>query len=400
MAESQRGQNETRFLQKTFSQYYGAHCPLPSDVSSREFGFGVHKKIDFRHKAFASGHALQAYLVREAPLYASYSIAHYKFPDGRPMEKKEATGFDLVFDLDATPEGHEHNKALCQTCIENTKQDALRLLEEFLLADFGFAKSEVEANFSGSKGFHFHAETSAVQELSQNQRAQLVDYASATGFDAQRVLSVREHFTKNAAQAEIRKKQVLGPSPNALGWHKRIFQGVTRELMLPKEALLKSLKAAGYTAKEAEFICESRGEILRKMQTPLAGSPFSVWDSFPHPENLFEKIAQKQSVSQSVATDKTVTYDLRRLIRLPDSLHGDTALMAKKTQDLASFDAQRDAIAFSTKERAGIVPSSTGSVLLAGETHEYSEGKKLDAPLPLALLLLCKGLATLPPANQ
>ncbi len=395
--ETQRHERETNFLRKLFSGHYAKQLPLPSELSSREFGFGVHKKIDFRHKAFASALEFQNYLVREAPLFVSHSIARYKFPGARPMPKKEPKGYDLVFDLDAVPEGHEHNKILCPVCLEKTKADALRLLEDFLLSDFGFSRNDVLVNFSGSKGFHFHVETKAVLELSQAARSQITDYVSASGFDSTNILQVRGQ-TKHAEFLDVRRKQVLGPSQNGKGWHRRVFEGVKNELSLPAEKLMPSLKQAGYSAKESAFIAENREKILGKMQSPVPeDGRFSVWDSFPHPETLFQKISEKQKIEQSIATDKTVTYDLSRLIRLPDSLHGDTGLAAKTISNLGEFDAQKGAVAFSMNEKIPIIPTVNvrGSALLGGEEFEFFEKEEFEAPLALAVLLMCKNAATL-----
>ncbi|MFA6049276.1 MAG: DNA primase small subunit domain-containing protein [Candidatus Micrarchaeia archaeon] len=391
----ERKERETLFLKNMFGAFYLRQPPAPSEISSREFGFGNVKKIDFRHKAFSSAGELQTYLSREAPLFASYSIARYRFPAGRPMEKKEPLGYDLVFDLDASPLHEGHNKILCQHCIEQTQKDAARLLEDFLLSDFGFSKSDVAVNFSGSKGFHFHVETKAVQELPQAQRAQIIDYVSAQSLDPEKVFHKR-FATKSAQTANIAKEVFDGPSQNALGWHKKIFEGFKAALGGEKEGLLDLLKSAGCTAKEANLVFENREEILREMQAPLANDGrYGNWGRLPHLKELSKKIVEKLRVSQSVPTDRAVTYDLSRLIRLPDSIHGDTGLLAKKTPNLGEFDAQKGALAFSMKQKISIVPKDKGKVLLGEEEFEFFENEEFDAPEALAVLLLCKNAAVL-----
>ncbi len=397
----ERKERESLFLKNLFGAFYLRQSPVPSEVSSREFGFGNVKKIDFRHKAFSSAGELQNYLARDAPLFASYSIARYRFPAGRPMEKKEPQGYDLVFDLDASPAHEGHNKVLCQHCIEQTQKDATRLLEDFLLSDFGFSRSEVGVNFSGSKGFHFHVETKAVQELPQAQRVQLIEYIAPVNFDAKKVLVEHGH-TKNAQFMDVRRTQLLGPSPLALGWHKKIFAGVIETFSLEPLAFLALLKSIGYSGKEASLILENKDEILRKINSARTDDGrFSVWDSFPRPELVFQRIVREKSViaggqnTAAVPTDRAVTYDLSRLIRLPDSIHGDTGLLAKKTSNLGEFDAQKDALAFSMKQKVSILPKDKGKVLLGDEEFEFFENEEFDAPEALAVLLLCKNAAVL-----
>ncbi len=396
--ETQRPERETNFLRKLFSGHYSGHLPLPSELASREFGFGVHKKIDFRHKAFASALEFQNYLVREAPLFVSHSIARYKFPGARPMPKKEPQGFDLVFDLDAVPDGHEHNKILCPHCLEKTKADALRLLEDFLLSDFGFSRNEVMVNFSGSKGFHFHVETKAVLELSQASRSQITDYVSASGLDTSKIF-LTTYKKKSANSLNVDLESLKGPSSAAHGWHKKIFQEFEQQVSGSEEELASFLKTAGYTSKEAARELDRKNEVLSKIEIPLAndGLYSGGWDALTHLKELSAKIVEKHKVSQQVPTDKTVTYDLSRLIRLPGSLHGDTGMAAKTISNLGEFDAQKDAVAFSMKEKIPVIPEVNvrGSALLGGEEFEFFEKEEFEAPLALAVLLLCKNAAVL-----
>ena len=83
--------DEERFIRKKFKEYYEKNFVLPPErVSSREFGFGSWtKKIESRHFSFMNEKELNGYLGRNAPLYISYSIAYYKYPIARPIEKKE-----------------------------------------------------------------------------------------------------------------------------------------------------------------------------------------------------------------------------------------------------------------------------------------------------------------------
>ncbi len=159
-----------------FALYYEQHAPAPSYVSQREFGAGFEKKIDFRHKAFSKPDDLQVFLKTEAPLFVSYSVARYEFPAARPVEKKHALAADLVFDLDNTylNEAHPHGGLVCAYCLERSKQDAVRLCEDFLFNDFGFSKPETFLAFSGAKGFHIHVQGDAVSQLSREARRQLV----------------------------------------------------------------------------------------------------------------------------------------------------------------------------------------------------------------------------------
>ena len=138
------------FVQEKFSVFYANHDLSVPDVHRREFGFGLHKKIDFRHKAFRTNAELNAYFRQNAPLFASYSTALYEFPDARPMEKKVFMGSDLVFDIDKPTRDfpHEHNEIFCVECFAKVKKDSMKIVD-YLQDDFGF--KGVAVNFSGNK---------------------------------------------------------------------------------------------------------------------------------------------------------------------------------------------------------------------------------------------------------
>ena len=174
--------NENDFVKEKFREYYSnRQFELPSHPLLREYGFGLEKKIDFRHKAFSSEKELREYFITQTPYYASFSVAAYEFPSARPMAKKNFKWAQLVFDLDKQVNNvkHEHNELFCIICLEQIRCDALRHYEDFLLGDFGFSKKDVSINYSGSKGFHLHVDCDAVNQLSSSARATIAFYAQA-----------------------------------------------------------------------------------------------------------------------------------------------------------------------------------------------------------------------------
>ncbi|MFQ5405881.1 MAG: DNA primase catalytic subunit PriS [Candidatus Micrarchaeia archaeon] len=386
-------QKEVDFLRENFKEYYSRFSPCPEDVLSREAGFGVYKKIDFRHKAFKSDAEFKAFLTKEGPLFVSYSVSHYKYPAARPMQKKGRLGADLVFDLDALPKGHEHNKVFCKTCVERARQDALRL-EGFLFSDFGFAKKEVSVNFSGSKGFHLHVDSELVLELSASARQKLVDYVSAQSLESDKFFpSVPKK--KTAQVMDVSSDQLLGPSQSSRGWFKRVHNRAVEQLSKPDEELVGYLRTAGYSLKHAKSIALQKKSIVGDLKKGVgADSCFSVWDSFVQPEKLVAQTVLDQRVL-GVEADRSVTFDLSRLIRLPNSLHGDTGLLAKSISSLSSFDALKDAVAFSDKKALKVVPLYSACFELANQGFEVEKGKGVELPLCAAVLLLCRKAAVL-----
>jgi DNA primase small subunit len=359
------------FIRKNFADYYsGAKIEIP-DLRHREFGFGVEDKIDFRHKAFQSDEDLKNYLKNEAPLYASHSAAHYELPGARPMQRKNFLGADLVFDIDAPSQKaeHVHNDLFCRICLDNVKNDALRLQEEFLLGDFGFSKKDVEVNFSGQKGFHFHVRGDSVQHLSANARKQLVDYLQ--GPPGEKLLFESKKFLR-------------GPTGEARGWGGKFYLQAKKFL---SSATLEELRSKGLRGKTALSAFENRVLVLNKMSE-------GNWDSVKGLHVLWEKILTETRSQHSVVVDGAVSFDISRLIRLPNSLHGSSGFIAKKVSRLQDFIVD-DAIAFSKEKTINVAADKNIEFELGGQLFGLAEGKRTEVPLFAGLFLLCKKRAKL-----
>ena len=96
--------------------------------------------------------------------------------------------------------------------------------------------------------------------------------------------------------------------------------------------------------------------------------------------------------------DVVVTQDTHRLIRLGGSLNGKTGLMTKvfDPNDLDDFDPTRDPVALSIDETTHVrVIRSHGFKLFDFEIPPIKR-KIVELPLAAAVLLLCRGVATLP----
>ena len=161
----------------------------PHSIERREFGFGdFERKIAYRHMAFRDWRALKTYLINDAPPFVSVSSAHYQHPDGRPMENKGRIGAELVFDLDANdlnlPCAKVHGRSwVCATCLEAVKAETHKLIEDFLVPDFGFSEKEIEVNFSGNRGYHIHIDNDVVFGMDSDERKAISNYISANNIE-------------------------------------------------------------------------------------------------------------------------------------------------------------------------------------------------------------------------
>lgn len=367
-------QEAVETLKEKFAEYYARRQPpLPPGFAQREFGFGFEKKIDFRHKAFTSKREFDYYFESQAPLYASYSAAYYSLPDARPMERKDWLGADLVFDFDEPrlPKEHyekEHSALLCPKCLQAILDDALLLKEEYLESDFGFSKKDIELVFSGNKGYHCHVRSDAVHDLRQEARRELLEYVKGPNSMLRKV-------------SEERVKVLRGPDAHSLGWGRRFYNAAVRAFDSKD-----SLRAYGLREPKLSRVFEDKERVLHLLAK-------GNWDAFTGLEKLWGGVFESVSAKCALNPDAQVTLDLARLIRLPESLHGGTGLLAAAVKH-SKFNPLSNAVAFSWRRKESVRLKKEVIVEMGGETLELKAGEN-EVPEAVAVLLEAKGLTSL-----
>ena len=369
-------EKELAFVCRKFGEDYAhVHLAAREKIEQREWGFGGwDKKIEVRHFKFADAKSWQHYLAANAPLYCSYSVAYYKEPDGRPIEKKGWLGAEVVFDLDADhldlPCIRKHGKGwVCDECLDAVKAQTVRLKEEFLVPDFGVKREEMQVNFSGNRGYHVHVLSEDVKRLGAYGRREMMDYISGTGLDFDKL------FVKQGAR-------LVGPRPSDAGWAGKVARyAMEQDLtnILPRNVVTKP----------------ERLEAFRH------GVEKGNWDAVNIPKKLDVWRAFVGGLGLQLAgeVDKQVTGDVSKLIRAPDTLHGETALLAKrmKLNELEKFDPLKDAVAFGLQGGSEIEVEvrDAPAVRFGDVTYGPYKGEKVRLPEKVALYLICKKAAKL-----
>jgi len=380
------------FLRKKFKEYYSENkIPAPLEIEQREFGTGtLDTKIKVRHKSFRTERDLWNYLRREAPFYISYSAAYYEFPENQPMLTKGWLGADLIFDLDIGMDFFDSEK------LERIKDETLNLLD-FLLSDFGFSKSDFEVNFSGSKGYHVHVFNEAVKCLGNEERREIVDYVAGN-------INFRDYL-------RVEGDKIFGPKKSDSGWPGRVYRGLYDLIRNSDKERLEGIKGIG--DKKAELIYRDRERILGEIElgrynyipdivtvdisyikTPDPNVKVPVIKKVSSP--IVQKIIDEKAVKTMAAsdTDKMVTIDTSRLIRLPDSLHGGSGLIAKrvKIKDVEKFDPLTNAVAFGNEKIKINMGEKTPDFDLNGKRFRNLKGV-VEVPEYVGVYLLLKDKA-------
>ena len=400
-----------RFVMKVFSKHYReASLMMPERFSRREFGFMFFDRQGMmRHTGFPTRAALKKYLVEQVPSHVYYSCAYYENPSAPTMAEKKWQGADLIFDLDADHVEGAQNLPY-EMMLVRVKEEVLRLIDEFLLGDLGFGTDEMRIVFSGGRGYHVHINSPRVLKLSSHERREIVDYVTGTDLDMEWIFPPTK-FELGRFRDRIDSEQKRSmPTLADGGWRARIRKGI--ESLLQE---LESLPPDEARQRLAVMVAESKKEIGKKTIDGLYSDLFAGKSGKRGADNMrskdtFEVFSEKRHADAFIAlvemkvkgrmkgeTDEPVTSDIKRLIRLPSSLHGKTGfeVVPLERDELDDFDPFNDAVpkAFSNAD-------VTIKLEKPAQVHLRDQNLSLDAgvtkvPEFVAVYLICRRLAVI-----
>ena len=378
------------FLYQNFHDYYKTHTlPLPDRFSRREYAFMFFGgKGMFRHLSFSKKHEFQSFLQKKSPAHCYYSTAYYKHPDAQKMNEKSWMGAELIFDLDADHLPNVETIPYEQQLVL-VKDEFIKLVNDFLLQDFGFEEKYLDLYFSGGRGYHCHVKDPKIFDLDSGERREIVDYISGRDLIDNLVF---HDFSTGVKQYKGRAfssgKKLIMPSPSEPGWRGRISRGLIEilEEITKSENPVEKLKEYGVNESTAEKLVQdlSKDRIDRIKNGQLDQSK-TIRRFFLN--NALRKTAVSYARGE---TDEPVTCDVKRLIRLPDSLHGKTGLRVTKVtlDSLPSFDPLVDTIVFSDEETLVRINSKI-DITFNGKAFQLEPGDQL-IPLYLAIFLMAR----------
>ena len=397
---------EIEFIMERFRRYYTESPPPPPDrYGKREFGFMFFDKgFVQRHLAFPKKADFHAFLRDRVPSHAYYSSAYYENPDAEKMEDKGWLGADLIFDLDADhirgAEGLSYQEMLALV-----KKEMVRLLDDYILGDLGFEESCLKVTFSGGRGYHAHISDPRVVTLRSHERREIVDYITGTDLDPEWLMpagaSVEKRFNKTRPVIYSTRRL---PSASEGGWKGKVLRGLP-ELLNEMEGMAPGQAKVAYSALRPE----KEETVAGLMNDLFAGKPGkrgrdlilekgNLADIKDKNLELFLRLIEndlKPRVSGQV--DEPVTSDIKRLIRLPYSLHGKTGLkvIVMTRAELDHFDPLRDAVPEVLSDKpVRVLMAKPTKLNIRGES--FSLEGDVEVPEFAALFLLCRREATLP----
>ncbi|MGD0056585.1 MAG: DNA primase catalytic subunit PriS [Methanomassiliicoccales archaeon] len=397
---------DLEFVMKWFRKYYADSPPPPPErFGRREFGFMFFDKTFVqRHLAFPKASDLNSFLRERVPAHVYYSSAYYELPAAATMEEKKWLGADLIFDLDADhikgAEGLSYTDMLAKV-----KGEMVRLLDDFILGDLGFNPDDIKVVFSGGRGYHIHVSDPRVIGLKSHERREVVDYVTGTDLDLDWVFEEKAFEKRQFKQVTRISKARLLPSTASAGWKRRMRIGTERLLNRLEGLSAQEVRARFADAKDApdKLVEEMLGDLFSKRggksgrEIMLGNDTFEIF-SGQRVQMLFLKMLEgsvKEELEGQI--DEPVTSDIKRLIRLPRSLHGKTGLMVVPMSrvELDGFDPLRDAV-------PEMLPDDPVKLAINGKTEIRLRGERfslegtMEVPTFAAIFLVCRKMATMP----
>jgi DNA primase small subunit len=349
------------FLRKAYREYYfrkSDSIGFPEEIQSREFGYIPFGGGMVRHLSFKSAGDATAEILRQSPSSVYCSNARYESP-ALPMESKGWLGAELIFDIDATdiptPCKKSHDfwycekcyaggrppkppacpkckgqtaefHGTCSVCLAASKEHTLRVID-FLLKDFGVARKDVIAYFSGNRGYHLQVYDLRFEQLDQVGRAEIADYVAGGSLPPSVTLA-----------ATLRRKPGLPPG-ETYGWMRRI---------------------STYT----------------QSRPTSTGTP---------PKLVTEAISLQRAL-----IDASVTTDIHRVFRLAGTLHGNTGMAKMRVGSFSTFDPDRDPVVISA-EKTNVNVSFYPKFTMKGETFGPFSSQVVSLPAYAAVPILTRG---------
>jgi DNA primase small subunit len=395
MGEFISSKNSFYFMIDEFKKYYkSAKIDLPDRFGRREFAFVLFGgKGMIRHIGFEKTKDFTTFIIDKGPSDIYYSSAYYQYPNAPTMQEKNWMGAELIFDLDSDHLQDSQNLTYEQQ-LELVKKEFYKLVDDFLLNDFGFDEKYIELYFSGGRGYHCHVKDPKIFSLDSGERREIVDYI--TGRDLKDSLVFHEQVTKTidvGGRIVPTAKTLKMPTIDEPGWRGRISKGIIDIIneIKKSENPIEKLKEYGVKKSDAEQLLKDLStERMERIKEGRIDQSKTIRKFFLN--NALRKTAVSISAGE---TDEPVTCDVKRLIRLPGSLHGKTGFKVKKIKldELKKFNPLNDTIVLSD-ELVKIEVKKPIDITLKNEKFKLNEGEQ-ELPIYLSVFLIGRKMANI-----
>lgn len=286
---------------------------IAHSIQEREFGFDhVGRGPNDRYKVFRTPDLLKRFLKVRTPFAAYCSVAFYD----KPRRRDKWTKAELVFDVDAKdiPIRTCECESVCEICLNEAREIVCGIIDT-LKEDLGL--NNIHIVYSG-RGYHVRVLDDDVTHVNSDVRSQIVKYLVGAevpeneySLDYEKVSY--EHFVIPFGYPNVFTERVKY-SILHLNEHSNLDE-VNKKLL--KDVL-----------KNRHLIEDNNWGLFKNKIGPLR----------------YKKVVKGIASVNMSLVDAKVSIDLKRILRLPSSLHSMVSMKCTEVKNIETFDPFKEAV--------------------------------------------------------
>ncbi|RJS48452.1 MAG: DNA primase [Methanobacterium sp.] len=290
---------------------------ITDELNKREFGFDhLGKGPNDRYKIFKNTDQLRKFLRYRSPFAAYCSVAFYN----KPWKRGDWQKSELVFDVDAKdlPVRSCNCEGVCEICLN----EALLIVKDILdtlKGDLGL--KNIHVIYSG-RGYHIRVLDPEIMQFDSDVRAQVLKYVSGA--------------------ENPKNKYFLGPEQGQKPYELEHF---TIPLGYPS-VFTSRMKYVILHLTGEESIENVNPRLLKDVIKNRHLLEEDQWGLFKNKIGpiRYKKLVEGISKLNMGLIDAKVSIDLKRILRLPSSLHSKVSMRCMEVQNLEKFDPIKKAV--------------------------------------------------------
>lgn len=293
---------------------------IADNIHMREFGFDHNGRgPSDRYRVFRDERSLSRFMRARYPFAAYSSVAFYREPGRRKGWQRS----ELIFDVDAKdlPVRSCECDGVCPTCLDEARELVLMMVDT-LRGDLGLG--DIHVIYSG-RGYHVRVLDPDVMELGSEVRAEILRYTAGAR-------EPRRKFTDGVSSYEMEHFSI------PMGYH-RVFTERAGHVLLHlrgdediEDVTARTVKTA---VRNRDLILEDRWGDFKAVIGP----------------RVYPRLVKGISKINMRMLDAKVTIDLKRILRLPTSLHSKVSMICMEVRNPETFDPLKSAVPRFVHER-------------------------------------------------
>lgn len=289
---------------------------ITNEITKREFGFDhIGNGPNDRYKVFKGKDSLKKFLRYKAPFAAYISVAFYN----NPAKRQDWQKAEYIFDVDAKdiPIRTCQCDGVCETCLEEAK-DIVNNLIDTLEGDLGL--KNIHLIYSG-RGYHIRILDEEIITEDSNLRGELLKYVAGaeipiTEFSNSNLSNKSfnfEHFSIPVGYPKVFTDRLKFNIQHLVGNEE--IDGINKQLM--KDII-----------KHRHFINDEQWGMFKNKIGP----------------RRYKNLTKAMARINLETIDAKVSIDLKRILRLPSSLHSKVSMKCMEVKNRETFDPFKEAV--------------------------------------------------------